>query len=82
MDRASGKTLRWHLGDRTAESFRELFGQFDHLDQCIFYTDDYSGYRKVILVQQHVLESNIHYLFKEVIQIFDTIGQDSLDVLK
>ena len=54
MDRASGRTLGWPVGDGSAQSFQEFFRSFEHLTACQFYTDGYDVYNKVIREAQPV----------------------------
>jgi insertion element IS1 protein InsB len=55
LDRASRKTVAWVLGRRSAATFRKLYGKVSHLTECIFFTDDWSAFAKVLPKDRHVI---------------------------
>jgi len=43
------------LGRRSAATFRKLYGKVSHLTECIFFTDDWSAFAKVLPKDRHVI---------------------------
>ena len=48
LDRATGRTVAWVIGGRDAATFRRLYDKVKHLTQCVFYTDDWETFAKVL----------------------------------
>ena len=55
MDRATGRTIAWVIGGRDAKTFQRLYNKVKHLKDCIFYTDDWDAFAKVLPKEQHVI---------------------------
>lgn len=43
------------LGGRDSETFRRLYDKVKHLKGCIFYTDDWGAFAKVLPPARHVI---------------------------
>ena len=43
------------VGGRDAATVRRLYGQLEHLNDCLFYTDDWEAWAKVWLPERHVI---------------------------
>ena len=48
LDRASERTVAWVIGGRDAATFKRLYAKVKHLKGCIFYTDDWDAFAKVL----------------------------------
>ncbi len=55
LDRASRKTIAWVLGRRSVATFRKLYDKVSHLKECIFFTDDWPAFAKVLPKSRHVI---------------------------
>jgi insertion element IS1 protein InsB len=55
VDRATGRTVAWVTGGRDAATFRRLYGKVKHLEGCIFYTDDWDAFAKVLPKARHAV---------------------------
>jgi len=55
LDRRTRRTVAWVVGHRDAETFRELYDKVKHLTHCIFYTDDWDAFAKVLPPDRHVV---------------------------
>jgi insertion element IS1 protein InsB len=55
LDRRTGGTVAWVLGNRDTATFRRLYDKVKHLTGCIFYTDDWSAFAKVLPSERHVI---------------------------
>jgi insertion element IS1 protein InsB len=53
--RATGRTVAWVIGNRDAATFRRLYDKVKHLTTCIFYTDDWDAFAKVLPKARHVI---------------------------
>lgn len=47
--------MAWVIGNRDAATFRQLYEKVKHLKTCIFYTDGWKGFRKVLPKNRHVI---------------------------
>jgi insertion element IS1 protein InsB len=47
--------VAWVLGHRNTATFRRLYRKVQHLKNCIFYTDDWSAFAKVLPKKHHVI---------------------------
>jgi insertion element IS1 protein InsB len=47
--------VAWTTGGRDAETFRRLYDKVKHLTGCIFYTDDWEAFAKVLPPERHVI---------------------------
>lgn len=53
IDRATGKILAWEQGGRDAATVQKLYEKLKHLDKCIFYTDAWEAFAKVLPSERH-----------------------------
>ena len=47
--------MAWVLGGRDAATFRRLYDKLKHLKNCIFYTDDWDAFAKVLPPERHII---------------------------
>jgi insertion element IS1 protein InsB len=47
--------VAWVTGGRDAETFRRLYDKVKHLKSCIFYTDDWDAFAKVLPRERHIV---------------------------
>ena len=47
--------MAWVIGGRDAATFQRLYDKVRHLENCIFYTDDWDAFAKVIPADRHVV---------------------------
>lgn len=43
------------LGRRSAATFRKLYAKVSHLTECMFFTDDWSAFAKVLPKDRHII---------------------------
>ena len=55
LDRSTGRTVAWVTGGRDAATFSRLYDKVKHLNKCIFYTDDWDAFSKVLPAERHVI---------------------------
>jgi insertion element IS1 protein InsB len=55
VDRSTGRTVAWVIGGRDAATFQRLYDKVKHLTDCIFYTDDWDAFAKVLPAERHVI---------------------------
>ena len=55
IDRRTGRTIAWVLGNRNAATFRRLYRKLKHLKRCVFYTDNWDAFAKVLPKRRHVV---------------------------
>ena len=55
MDRGTGRTVAWVIGGRDTTTFRRLYAKVQHLESCIFYTDDWDAFAKVLPKERHII---------------------------
>jgi insertion element IS1 protein InsB len=55
IDRRTGRTVAWVLGNRDVATFRRLYDKVKHLKNCIFYTDDWDAFSKVLPPERHII---------------------------
>jgi insertion element IS1 protein InsB len=55
IDRRTGKTVAWVLGDRDTATFQRLYDKVRHLTGCTFYTDDWKAFAKILPPERHVI---------------------------
>jgi insertion element IS1 protein InsB len=54
VDRRTGRTVAWVLGSRNSKTFQRLYDKVKHLKNCIFYTDDWDVFAKVLPPERHI----------------------------
>ena len=47
--------MAWVLGGRNATTFRRLYDKVKHLKDCIFYTDNWDAFAKVLPPKRHII---------------------------
>ena len=47
--------MAWVLGHRDTATFKRLYDKVKHLENCIFYTDDWDAFLKVLPKERHVI---------------------------
>lgn len=47
--------VAWVTGSRSAKTFRRLYEKVKHLKNCIFYTDSWDAFSKVLPGSQHII---------------------------
>jgi insertion element IS1 protein InsB len=47
--------VAWVLGNRDSATFRRLYDKVKHLKKCIFYTDDWSAFSKILPPDRHIV---------------------------
>jgi len=55
IDRKTGSTVAWVLGKRDEKTFARLYSKVSHLKNCIFYTDNWDAFIKVLPQERHVI---------------------------
>ena len=55
VDRRTGRTIAWVLGSRDAATFQRLYDKVKHLTNCLFYTDDWDAFAKVLPKARHII---------------------------
>ncbi len=52
---AQGELLPLVVGNRDAATFRKLYEKVKHLKNCIFYTDDWDAFAKILPRDRHII---------------------------
>lgn len=47
--------MAWVIGGRDTATFQRLYDKVKHLENCIFYTDDWDAFAKVLPAARHVI---------------------------
>ena len=55
FDRSKKQMVAWGTGSRSAKTFRRLYEKMKHLKNCIFYTDSWDAFSKVLPSSQHII---------------------------
>jgi insertion element IS1 protein InsB len=55
IDRCTGKTIAWVIGQRDEATFKRLYMKIAHLDNCLFFTDAWRVFAKVLPPERHVI---------------------------
>jgi insertion element IS1 protein InsB len=55
IDRRTRRTVAWVLGGRNTATFQRLYDKVKHLENCMFYTDDWKAFAKVLPRDRHVI---------------------------
>ncbi len=55
VDRRTGRTVAWVTGRRDVKTFRRLYDKVKHLTDCIFYSDDWDAFAKVLPPERHLI---------------------------
>jgi insertion element IS1 protein InsB len=55
IDRSTGRTAAWVLGNRDTATFQRLYDKVKRLTGCTFYTDDWKVFAKILPHERHVI---------------------------
>ena len=55
VDRSTRRTVAWVLGHRDTATFKKLYNKVKHLEKCLFYTDDWDAFAKVLAKARHIM---------------------------
>jgi insertion element IS1 protein InsB len=47
--------VAWVLGGRNSATFRRLYDKVKHLENCIFYTDNWDSFAEVLPPERHII---------------------------
>lgn len=47
--------IAWVTGTRSAKTFKRLYDKVKHLKNCIFYTDSWDAFSKVLPKERHII---------------------------
>jgi insertion element IS1 protein InsB len=47
--------VAWVLGGRDSATFQRLYDKVKHLKDCMFYTDDWDAFAKVLPPERHII---------------------------
>ena len=47
--------IAWVTGTRSAKTFKKLYDKVKHLKNCIFYTDSWDAFSKVLPKERHII---------------------------
>lgn len=55
VERTTKRTIAWVLGNRNISTVQKLYNKVKHLKECIFYTDNWKAFSKVLPKNRHVI---------------------------
>jgi insertion element IS1 protein InsB len=55
VDRRSRRTIAWVTGRRDVATFKRLYDKVKHLKECVFFTDDWDAFAKVLPKGRHII---------------------------
>ena len=55
MDRGTKRTIAWVTGGRDVATFQRLYDKIKHLENCLFYTDHWEAFAKVLPKDRHIV---------------------------
>ena len=55
LDRSSRRTIAWVVGNRDAATFQKLYDKLKHLTDCLFYTDAWAVFAKILPQDRHII---------------------------
>jgi insertion element IS1 protein InsB len=55
VDRDSRRTIAWALGNRDTTTFTRLYDTVKHLTHCLFYTDNWDAFAKILPKERHII---------------------------
>ncbi|MDR2124137.1 MAG: IS1 family transposase, partial [Desulfovibrio sp.] len=55
VDRSTRRTVAWVLGNRDTSTFMRLYQKVKHLNNCLFYTDQWEVFKKVLPPERHII---------------------------
>ena len=47
--------MAWVIGGRDAATFRRLYDKVKHLTECVFFTDDWESFAKILPKDRHII---------------------------
>jgi insertion element IS1 protein InsB len=70
VDRGTVRTVSWVFGNRDAATFQQLYDKLKHLTVCIFYTDDWNAFVKVLPKERHITgKTHMHAIERDNLNI-------------
>ena len=55
IDRYTGRPIAWVLGKRNTATFKRLYDKVKHCRYCIFFTDAWDAFAKVLPPERHII---------------------------
>ena len=55
IDRYTGRPIAWVLGSRDTKTFRRLYEKVKHCRYCVFFTDAWDAFAKVLPPERHII---------------------------
>jgi len=55
IDRYTGRPVAWVLGNRDTATFQRLYDKVKHCRYCIFFTDAWDAFAKVLPPERHII---------------------------
>jgi len=55
IDRNTRRTVAWVLGGRDSATFQRLYDKVKHLENCVFYTDNWDAFSDVLPPERHII---------------------------
>ena len=55
IDRYTGRPIAWVLGGRDTAAFRRLYDKIKHCRYCMFFTDNWDAFAKVLPSERHII---------------------------
>ena len=55
LDKNTGRTIAWELGNRDTKTFQRLYNKVKHLTKAVFYTDNWDVFAKVLPSDRHII---------------------------
>lgn len=55
IDRMTRRTIAWVLGNRDTATFKRLYDKVKHCRYCIFFTDAWEAFAKVLPPERHII---------------------------
>lgn len=73
VDCTTRTTIAWVLGKRDVKTFRKLYNKVKHLEECLFYTDNWDAFAKVLPKSIHIIGKAHTLLLNKTIVILGII---------
>ena len=55
LDKRTGRTIAWELGNRDAKTFKKLYDKVKHLTKATFYIDNWEAFAKILPSKRHII---------------------------
>lgn len=63
VDSRTGRGVAWVLGQRDEKTFKRLYEKVKHLENCVFCTDNWDAFAKVLTKDRHIIgKSHTHMI--------------------